>query len=236
MSERRFDAVLFDWDDTLCYADPHRFQYAQEIARQFGAEHTLADIRRAFVRADGYSPGYSHEIVQRLPRELGIPDDQHDAFFEAYIARDERKQYRLFDDVLDVMERLASQNLRVGLLSNNVKVMTHVANLAVEDHFEIVISPETYGVWKPEPEIFLETLSVMEVPPARAIYVGDSYEDDVVGARAAGLTPVLIDRFQLLMDRLDVEHRIESLDALEHLLERLVFPRQESGAGSSQSE
>jgi len=47
---------------------------------------------------------------------------------------------------------------------------------------------------KPHPKIFEEALRRAGTKPAETIHVGDSYEADVVGARNAGITPILIDR------------------------------------------
>jgi FMN phosphatase YigB (HAD superfamily) len=49
------------------------------------------------------------------------------------------------------------------------------------------------NVWKPEPGIFEHGLRRTNLSPQEVIYVGDNYYADVVGARAAGLQPVLYD-------------------------------------------
>ena len=88
--------------------------------------------------------------------------------------------------------------------------------------FEIVVSPTTFGVAKPDPEIFRRTAAAMGIEPCRILYVGDSYDNDVVGARAAGMTPVLVDRFGINLDDLDAEHRIDDLRRLRALLDELL--------------
>ena len=59
--------------------------------------------------------------------------------------------------------------------------------------FEFVIDSGEVGVEKPDPRIFQIALERMGVSAADALYVGDLYEVDVVGARAAGLDVVLLD-------------------------------------------
>ena len=49
------------------------------------------------------------------------------------------------------------------------------------------------GVEKPDPAIFHGVLDAAGIEPADAVHVGDFYTLDVVGARAAGMTPVLLD-------------------------------------------
>ena len=59
---------------------------------------------------------------------------------------------------------------------------------------DLLVVSSHLGVSKPDPRVFQMALNRIAVPPAAAIYVGDTYVKDVMGARAAGLTPVLLDR------------------------------------------
>lgn len=218
---RPFEAVLFDWDDTLCVAAPHRYLHAQESAAALGIEHSLREIHAAFRRAGDSTTLPWAEFRRRLPGEMGIPAEHEAAFRAAYLARDEQRTFALFDDVLDLFERVGPRNLRLGIISNNEDVDAHMQALNVHHHFDVVVSPTTFGVAKPNPEVFRRTLAQMQVAPERVLYVGDSYDNDVTGALAAGLTPVLIDRFSVHDDE-DGLFRVESLAQLDDLLERLL--------------
>ena len=59
--------------------------------------------------------------------------------------------------------------------------------------FELVIDSQLVGFEKPDPRIFHAALERMGLAPAEALYVGDIYEVDVVGARGAGLDVILLD-------------------------------------------
>jgi putative hydrolase of the HAD superfamily len=80
------------------------------------------------------------------------------------------------------------------------------------------VSPLTFGVGKPDPAIFTEALALLSVSPEHALYVGDSHHHDVLGARAAGLTPVLIDRYALHRNGHAAEHRVLTLHGLDEIL------------------
>ncbi len=57
----------------------------------------------------------------------------------------------------------------------------------------MVISGEV-GIKKPSPEIFSIAIAETGLQPSEVAFVGDSIDDDMMGAAAAGLTPILIDR------------------------------------------
>jgi HAD superfamily hydrolase (TIGR01549 family) len=219
---RRFDAVLFDWDDTLCGAEPHRFVYAQQVAARFGVELSMPEVYQAFVQAGDSTLISWQTNPYLLPEALGIDPQRHEEFSTLFRERDMVKRFTLFDDVLTLIEGLGERDLRTGVLSNNDEVAERITELDVHHHFEVIVSPLTFGVGKPEPEIFLRTMEMLDLPPERGIYVGDSYDNDVIGARAAGLTPVLIDRFLINLESHDAGHRVETLHDLAELLDRLI--------------
>jgi putative hydrolase of the HAD superfamily len=81
---------------------------------------------------------------------------------------------------------------------------------------ECVIDSGQVGVSKPDPRIFQLALDAMAIPAAHAWYVGDMPGIDVVGARAAGLHPVLMDPYQF---HLDADYaRVSSLTELAAVL------------------
>ena len=75
-----------------------------------------------------------------------------------------------------------------------VPARPQVAQVGLDGYFEVVWASAYAGCNKPHPGIFHQALAQMNVPPERALYVGDSYWHDVVGARNAGLDVVLVDR------------------------------------------
>jgi len=74
-----------------------------------------------------------------------------------------------------------------------------------------IIDSGAVGVAKPDPRIFELALDVVGATADRAIHVGDTYQYDVLGARAAGIRPVLVDH---LGTRVDVD-----CDRVSHLIE-----------------
>lgn len=62
--------------------------------------------------------------------------------------------------------------------------------------FPLVVSSESARCYKPDPRIFREALTKLGVAPEASLYVGDSQEDDIVGAKRAGMRVAWINRTQ----------------------------------------
>jgi HAD superfamily hydrolase (TIGR01549 family) len=64
----------------------------------------------------------------------------------------------------------------------------------LQRYFAEVIVSSLVGFAKPDPQIFQLALNKTALKPQEVVFVGDSFEDDVKGARAAGIQPVFIQR------------------------------------------
>jgi putative hydrolase of the HAD superfamily len=78
----------------------------------------------------------------------------------------------------------------------------------------VVVSAEV-GAVKPDPAIYRAALDQLRVEAPRALFVGDSLETDVDGARAAGLRALLLDRRAVAAEAGDVERVFSLTDLLE---------------------
>ena len=113
----------------------------------------------------------------------------------------------------DVLRELKRRGYRLGVISNaDGTVERLLDDMGLLGHFEFVIDSTSVGVEKPDPRIFRMALERMGIEPHEAVYVGDVYEIDVAGARAAGIRAFLIDPLMRL-GHLDCD-RIASLTEL----------------------
>ena len=93
-----------------------------------------------------------------------------------------------------VLSGLRGQGLAIGCISNsNGSVAQALAQAGLESHLDFIIDSTLVGVEKPDPRIFELALDKARVSPAEAVYIGDLYSVDVVGARRAGLNAILLD-------------------------------------------
>ena len=115
------------------------------------------------------------------------------------------EHFELYEDALPVLEELRGHGLKLGLVSNTGRDLDlFVAHHGLE--VDAVLGSRAFGRTKPHPTIFQEVLKRLEVAPAEAAMVGDSPEDDVEGARAAGIEAAFLldreDRYPKVRDRL----------------------------------
>jgi len=97
------------------------------------------------------------------------------------------------DGTRATLERLRAAGLRLGVVSNSDgRVEAALTAAGLRDCFEVVIDSALFGAEKPDPAIFRAALNALGVAPDEALYVGDLYEVDVVGARAARIEAILL--------------------------------------------
>jgi HAD superfamily hydrolase (TIGR01509 family) len=94
---------------------------------------------------------------------------------------------------LETLAQLKELGYTLGVVSNaDGRVESFLRLVGITRHLDFVIDSGLVGVEKPDPRIFEIALGRANVQPAEAVHVGDVYEMDVLGARAAGVDPVLI--------------------------------------------
>ncbi|HEY7659662.1 MAG TPA: HAD-IA family hydrolase [Actinomycetota bacterium] len=228
-----YTAVFFDAGETLVHPYPSFPDLFAEILRGEGFEvsadavrahgHVVFDRFEAAARTNELwttSPERSrrfwHEVYDIVLAELDIPNS-NGLVDVVYAAFTDSSNYRLFDDVVPVIDRLGNEGLTLGIVSNfEVWLERLLDELGVRDAFDVCVISGVEGIEKPDPAIFRLAMDRAGVPPERSVYVGDNPRFDVDPARDAGMLPVLIDRRERFPDA--PPPRIESLSALPAVL------------------
>jgi HAD superfamily hydrolase (TIGR01509 family) len=98
------------------------------------------------------------------------------------------------DEVLPALAALRAKGLRLVVLSNaNGTLHRAFDRLGLTSSFDLIFDSHDEGVEKPDPRFFHIALQRAGADAATTMHVGDLYHVDVAGARAAGLTPALLD-------------------------------------------
>ena len=102
------------------------------------------------------------------------------------------------DDAVATVRALKQAGHRLGVVSNaEGRVERDLDGAGYAGLFDTVVDSHLVGVEKPDPAIFRIALERMRVDPETTVFLGDVPAVDIAGARAAGLTAVLLDRHDL---------------------------------------
>lgn len=199
-------AIIFDAGNTLL-----RMDYAVIVEHLLSRGHavTRAQVEeaelRARVRLDPHlAPGNSTESTTTHGRYLRYLLEHLDVTDEAEvqaIAR-WRRGYNLpvglwtraDPEAVTALRSVRAAGLVAGVISNsNGSVRSILAETGLAVHLDFIIDSSVVGIEKPDPRIFHLGLREAGATAEQAVYVGDLYSVDVLGARAAGLDGILLD-------------------------------------------
>ena len=98
--------------------------------------------------------------------------------------------------VREALPRLKELGLKMIVLSNSDgSVERGLENLGLAEHFEAIFDSHLVGFTKPDPRLFAHALEQTGARAESTLHIGDMYEADVCGARAAGVRPLLLDPY-----------------------------------------
>lgn len=223
-------AILFDAGSTLVWLDhPYLVQLLHEhgveateeevVAAEYGAKRLLDRLVRSGEAGNDESRG--RVFFREIFRQLGMDDALFPAVEKRLYARHAERNLwgNVRERTAEALEELRRRGYRMGVISNaDGRVDALLESVGLRPYFDFVIDSAVVGVEKPDPRIFRMALERMGVEPEEALYVGDIYEIDVVGARGAGMPAVLIDPLGRWTD-LDCD-RIAAVSELPAWLDR----------------
>ncbi len=214
LSRNGYRAILFDLDGTLRHNHPS----AEHTFFDFAVEIGIPDSWQKRLEALRWSHYYwaqSPELMADLDRfqedegafwlnyarrhllSFGCPESDatklavqvHGMMRERFKPED-----RLGEEVTATLEALKEAGFILGVVSNRTRPYDEVLDkFGLSMYFDCVIAAGVVAAWKPEPEIFRHALKELGLQAKEAIYVGDNYYADVIGAQRAGLCPILLD-------------------------------------------
>ncbi len=214
-------AVLLDVDFTLFRPGP---ELGPEGYQRAGTRHGLAldpgrydDARVGAFEGFKAHPELVHDedvwigFTEDIVRGMGGTGEGARACAVDIVREWERHEnFFLYEDALPALEALRAHGLRIALVSNGQRDLDEFArhhSLEVD----ACIGSMRHGHVKPHRSIFEAALTSLDASAEEAAMVGDSYADDIEGARALGMRAILVDREGLHEGEPD---RIDTLLAL----------------------
>jgi putative hydrolase of the HAD superfamily len=207
-------AVFFDLGGTLLVM--RRDRIISTILTEAGHPSTPNQVRSAYYQVEplwlsiyggltmkGQESEESYRQLDRMVfRKLFAKESEGEADRVSHLMRkrwvDVEKSVprELFPDAIPTLARLKADGYVLGLVSNATPdTVAIIESLGLPDYFPVIVVSGIVGVSKPNPEIFRIALQKAGAKPEETVHVGDLYAADIVGARNAGITGVLIDRW-----------------------------------------
>jgi HAD superfamily hydrolase (TIGR01549 family) len=221
-------AVFFDFYNTLASYYPPREDVYINASHELGIKVEAKALFTSLAAADIF---YRNEN-SRSPIDNKTPEGKISFYLEyitriiggagAEIGRDAALQvlakireykweFKVYDDTLPTLELLKNRSLILGLISNVAQDMESTyTNLGLQPYLNFKVTSAEVGHDKPRPEIFLAALNKAAVMPEEALFIGDQYQIDIVGAHGVGIKALLIDRNNYFPDITDCP-RLHSL-------------------------
>lgn len=195
-------AISFDLDDTLWPVWPAIMNAERDLIDWFAREHPevtrrfdVAGMRAVRDQVAAEQPELHHDLsairmhsIARLLALAGADPAAAADGFEVFYAG--RNRVDLYPDARAGLIRLGSRYRLFSLSNGNADL----ARMGLDHHFEASFSARTLGFAKPDRRGFLAVASAAGLTPAQVLHVGDHPEQDVAGARAAGLQAVWLNR------------------------------------------
>ncbi len=205
-------AVFFDAGNTLLHPHPSVSEVCRVVLARHGHEIACEDLEPRLHHADElYESRYRSDdtfwtseerasdlwsqMYAAVLLELGLNGRADVLGREIYDEFGDSRWWKTFPDVIPGLERLKAAGLRLGMISNwDSRLPDLCHGLGISAHFDFILSSANIGLHKPNPRIFELALRRAGIEASQACHVGDHYYADVLGARSAGLEPILLDR------------------------------------------
>lgn len=192
----RWQAVLFDRDDTLCTTDPGVYTQAGHwAAERFGLDpkdtarrmiaHWQAEAPHWHaIRTPDEEAAYWAAYARGLAGQLGLTHAEGEAFLSEY-------PYEAFltpvPDAAEVLRGVRVRGLRVGVLSNTFPSIDRtLRRTGLADLVDVPLATCTLGVHKPDPRAFTLAAEALGLPPAAILFL-DDLPENVDAARRVGM-------------------------------------------------
>src|SRR5258708_1736187 len=234
---RRPQAISFDMGYTLLMHRPTGTALYRRVLAECGIEAgseavsaALVPARDHYVRCAREGRDFEASMVDAIAfwteynsiilTHLEVDNERHAEVSERlYTTAWQPENWEIFPEVIDTLEYLRTEGIRMVVVSNFVDTLRAVCELhQVAPYFEDIIASVDAGAMKPDSRIFTLALRRLGVDAADAWHVGDNYWADVLGSPAVGITPVLADR-ERAVPRPDCA-TVHSLDQLVELVQQ----------------
>ena len=224
--------IFFDAGNTLLRVHPSVGAIYADAARRYGADLSVDAIEESFkkmwMRTRPLVSNHGHRLTYEKERDWWrfvvsevfhdhIQFENFDAFFDYLFERFAQSEcWRLYDDVLNVLQDLKARGFHLGIISNwDSRLPSLLDQMEISQYFKTVVVSALVGYEKPHPAIFEIALQRSGLDCAEVIYIGDDPVLDYQAARTAGMRAFHLDRSKKF------DSHEDTIDCLKDVLLRI---------------
>ncbi len=207
----RIDAVLFDFDGTLCNTEVENIRLVQGVLRQMGADVSLEELEVLTGGEDRVTVPpilELHHVAGTIDEYERLRDNCYRTYAEADLV--------LEPGALELIDGLRARGVKTALVSMTVArcILTGVARLGILDRFDAVVCGDMVEQRKPAPDPYLRAAELLGMDPMRCMAVEDS-PTGIASARAAGCYVVAYTGCDIVQDVSAADEVINSFVGFE---------------------
>lgn len=187
-------AIFFDLDGTLLNRDESVKQFIHDQHLRLSSylsDINIDDYVKRFIQLDDHGYVWKDKVYKQIVDEFSIEGITAEELLEDYLTY---FQFHCigFEHLHELLENLRKENYKLAIISNGFGTfqMNNIKALKIENYFDSIIISENVGIKKPNPNIFLQGLSVLNVSPHESIFVGDHPENDIHAPSKLGLKTI----------------------------------------------
>jgi HAD superfamily hydrolase (TIGR01662 family) len=188
------------WDDVFRLNMESLYTYLKAS----GVRTSFDDFARIFIRgyesASSVSQFYKIEIpmqdiMSKVFSKVKFKDHNgvlvYRAMTEFY--KPEIEAWELYPDTVDILTALRDSRFDLGLISNaksDWAVKAILDKYDLRKFFKVILTSAELRKRKPRPDVFTEALKALNIKPSEAVFIGDSLQADILGAKTVGMSSI----------------------------------------------
>ncbi len=202
----RIEAILFDAGQTFLFPD---FPFLKNLLTEYGVATDILPLQKGAALAREKTFRYREkenwkDYLTFWMQYVGASAAAIPEILTRILERHKREHLWSWSDptAAEVFAALKNRGYRLGIISNSDgSIASSMQKFGFAPFFDCMIDSHVVGVEKPDPRIFAMALQQIGLPAEHCAYIGDNYDRDVIGARRAGLVPILIDPFDVVVEQ-----------------------------------
>ena len=226
--------LVFDVDDTL-YEQIAPFENAYkslfdmdiDMEKFYILSRYYSDVKfEASRNGDMTMDEYHIYRIQEAAKDLGVflTDEQALSMQREY--KKNQQKLQMSNITKSILELAKENNVKLGIITNGPSEhqWSKITALGVESWInrENIIVSGDYGINKPDDRIFKIMKEKLQLPNDSLYYIGDSIENDIVGANNAGWKSIWINRYkQKSPKEVDIYKIVENNNELFEIIEKI---------------